>query len=92
MTLFCEGLTITEDFGSQRIVIRFFERPKKEIRDLIRSCLFRPDGDALTWVRKLDSNGRAATEWFKKEYGGDSDSTRNQEDARKVTGRVTAWR
>lgn len=62
MNLFSESWHLAEE--GNRILLRFDHAPDKRLRDRVKACGFRPV-DKVTWVRKLDHNGRCAARYLK---------------------------
>jgi hypothetical protein len=70
-TLFGQSFSFSDDYQRDVVMLRFEVQPSQSLKDAARSCGFRPDGkDSLTWVRKLDSNGKAAARYFTRDAEG----------------------
>ena len=62
MNLFSQGWHLAEE--GNRILLRFDVAPDKRLRQTVKACGFKP-ADKLTWVRRLDHNGRCAARYLK---------------------------
>lgn len=56
----CEGFTLREDVGENRIMFIFDGKPEQEVRNLLKANGFKWSPTRGAWVRMLNANGRWA--------------------------------